>query len=61
MIKDALLAPESLIDGRGGLEKKSYKRLMGWCTTNALSIWAPISTANTAVREKERKITRLMR
>lgn len=28
-IKDALLAPESLIDGRGGLEKKATKGSWG--------------------------------
>lgn len=54
-IKDALLAPESLIDGRSGLEK-SYKRLTGGV---ARSIWDFNSNNETRltgrVRKREKK------
>lgn len=57
-IKDALLAPESLIDGRGGLGKKATKGSWGGAQPTRLVFGLRYQRQkNTALREKEKKIS----
>lgn len=62
-IKDALLAPESLIDGRGGLGKKATKGSWGGAQPTRLvfGLRYQRQKKHGSQREREKNITRLMR
>lgn len=62
-IKDALLAPESLIDGRGGLGKKATKGSWGGAQPTRLVFGLQYQRQKKygSQREREKNITRLMR
>lgn len=59
-IKDALLAPESLIDGRGGLRKNFTKGSWGGAQPTRLVFGLQYQQQIRLFDRKEKKITRLM-